>query len=81
MVIRIRRTGPHLLAQAAIRESFRMGAFSFFLLLIATFTLSSAALLLGWLLAERKPTASPAAAGGADPVSGNVNGRMPRDTF
>jgi hypothetical protein len=40
-----------------------MGAFGFFLLLIATFTLSSAALLLGGLVTERKPKASPAAQG------------------
>jgi hypothetical protein len=32
-----------------------MGPFSFFLLVIATFTLSSAALLLGWMVTERNP--------------------------
>src|SRR5215510_12226813 len=62
-----------------IRDVFRLGGVGFFLIIIATLTLSSAALLVGWLLAERKPTASPA--GGADPASGNANGRMPRDTF
>ena len=46
-----------------------MGAFGFFLLLIATFTLSSAALLVGGLVNERKPKASPAAAQGAHPLA------------
>jgi hypothetical protein len=34
-----------------------MGPFSFFLLVIATFTGSSAALLLGWMVTERKSAA------------------------
>ena len=36
-------------------ELCKMGAFSFFALLIATFTLSSAALLLGGMVTQRKP--------------------------
>jgi hypothetical protein len=46
-----------------------MGPFSFFLLVIATFTLSSAALLLGWMLTERKPKRSASAAHGANTPS------------
>jgi len=49
-----------------------MGPFSFFLLLIATFTLSSAALLLGWMVTERKPrrSATPARPGATPPSRG-----------
>jgi hypothetical protein len=43
-----------------------MGPFSFFLLVIATFTLSSAALLLGGMLMERRPNRSASAAPGAN---------------
>jgi hypothetical protein len=46
-----------------------MGPFSFFLLLIATFTLSSAALLLGWMVTERKPKRPASAAYGANTAS------------
>jgi hypothetical protein len=46
-----------------------MGPFSFFLLLIATFTLPSAALLLGSMVTERKPKRSASAAYGANTPS------------
>jgi hypothetical protein len=49
-----------------------MGPFRFFLLVIATFTLSSAALLLGWMVTERKPrrSATPARHGATPPARG-----------
>ena len=64
LVIRMVVPTPHLLDRAAIAGTFEMGPFSFFLLVIATFTLSSAALLLGWMVTERKPKRSASAAHG-----------------
>jgi hypothetical protein len=60
-VIPIGRAYPHLLDRGAILGAFEMGPVSFFLLVIATFTLSSAALLLGGMLMERKPKRSASA--------------------
>jgi len=61
LVIRGDRSSPHLLEDAASPGALKMGPFSFFALLIATFTLSSAALLLGSMVTERKPKGSTAA--------------------
>ena len=62
LVIRIGRTYPHLRKPAAILGFLQMCPFSFFLLVIATFPLSRAALLLDSMLTERKPKRSPSVA-------------------
>ena len=65
-MIPIGRAYPHLLHRAAMLGALEMGPFSFFLLVVATFTLSSAALLLGGMLMERTPNRSAGAAPGAN---------------